>query len=96
MRALENGAMVLDFSGPVPDYRPPIQANLKATFPNGTVMKEGEEKPITPWLFGNWYKSGFAGSEQLLMIGMGVRLGTSGRIEDALNSTSDAVRLRGS
>lgn len=28
MRALENGGMMMDFSGPVADYRPPIQVTL--------------------------------------------------------------------
>ena len=96
MGALENGAMMIDFSRPVVDYRPPIQADLRLTFPTGTTMKDGEAKPLQTWLFGNWYKSGFVGSEQLLMAGPGVGLGTSGNIEDAVGNGGDAVNLRGS
>ena len=87
---------MVDFSGPVADYRPPIQADLRSTFPNGAVMKDGEAKPLRPWLFVNWYKSAFAGSEQLVMVGLGVRLGTSGKIEDTVDWRGDTVNLRGS
>lgn len=96
MRALENGAMMVDFSGPVADYRPPVQIDLKMTFPNGTVIRKGEAKAVRPWLFVNWYKSAFVGSKQLLMVGLGVRLGTSGKIEDAVDCDGNTVKLRGS
>ncbi|KAK7413384.1 hypothetical protein QQX98_007761 [Neonectria punicea] len=96
MRALENGAVILDFSAPVGDYRPPIQADLKTTFPSGTIMKGGEAKPLRPWLFGNWYKSGFVDGKQLLMVGLGVRLGISGKIEDSIDYSGETVSLRGS
>ena len=59
-------------------------------------MKDGEAKPLRPWLFGNWYKSGLVGSEQLLMVGLGVRLGTSGKIEDAVGNGGDTINIRGS
>jgi hypothetical protein len=96
MHALENGGMMMDFSDPVPDYRPPIQADLKLTFPRGTVEKDGEERPVRPWVFGNWYKSPIGDRGQLLMVGLGVRLGTSGKIEDAIDCSVDNVKLRGS
>src|SRR6266480_597925 len=91
MRALENGAMMRDSSGPVADYRPPIQTDLKMTFPNGMVMKNGQAKAVRPWLFVNWYESAFVGSKKLLMVGLGVRLGTSGKIEDAVDYDGDTV-----
>jgi hypothetical protein len=95
-RALENGAVMFDLSGPVADPRPPIQADLKRTFPSGVVTKNGETKPIRPYLFVNWYKSGFVGREGLLMVGLGIRLGTSGKIEDSVDRERDTVNIRGS
>ena len=96
MRAFENGAVTVDFSAPVVDYRPPIQVDLSVAFPNGTVMKDGEAKQLRPWLFGNWYKSPFGNNEQSLMIGLGIRLGTSGKIEDTVDRCEDSINLRGS
>jgi hypothetical protein len=96
MHGLDNGAAMIDLSMPVADYRPPIQTDLKLTFPNSTVMKDGEAKPLRPWLFVNWYKSPFVNSEQMMMVGLGVRLGTSGKIEDAVDCSGDTVNLRGS
>ncbi|KAM5343900.1 hypothetical protein ACJ41O_012437 [Fusarium nematophilum] len=96
MRSLENGAVILDFSDPVADYRPPIRADLHASFPGGAVVKDGEAKPLRPWLFGNWYSSGFVDNKLSLMVGLGVRLGTSGKIEDSVDFDGDTVNLRGS
>ncbi|KAH7074279.1 heterokaryon incompatibility protein-domain-containing protein [Paraphoma chrysanthemicola] len=96
MRALENGAMMLDFSGPVADKRPPIEADLEKTFPNGMVTRNGKIEQVRPWLYGNWYKSAFAGRKQPLMIGLGIRLGTSGKIEDSVDREHDTINLRGS
>lgn len=45
MRALENGAMIMDFSEPVADYQPPVKVDLHSTFPNGTVMEDGQANP---------------------------------------------------
>jgi hypothetical protein len=96
MRALENGACMIDLCDPVADYRPPIEVDLRSTFPDGIVIKDGESKPLRPWLFGNWYKSGFVGNNQLLMVGLGVRLGISGKIQDSVDYDRDTVNLRGS
>ncbi|KAH6990101.1 heterokaryon incompatibility protein-domain-containing protein [Ilyonectria destructans] len=96
MRGLENGAMIMDFSEPVADYQPPVKVDLHSTFPNGTVMEDGQAKPLRPWLFVNWYKSCFVDSKQFLMVGLGVRLGTSGKIEDSVDYDGDTVNLRGS
>lgn len=96
MRSLENGAVIQDFSDAVADYRPPIRADLRASFPGGAVVKDGEAKPLQPWLFGNWYSSGFVDNKLLLMVGLGARLGTSGKIEDSVDFDGDTVNLRGS
>jgi hypothetical protein len=96
MRAFENGAMMLDFSAPVADPRPPLQADLKDRFPNGTMTRNGTTEQVRPWLFGNWYESDFGEREEPLMIGLGVRLGTSGRIEDSVDRENDTVHIRGS
>jgi hypothetical protein len=96
IRAFENGAITIDRSGPLADPRPPIQADLKRTFPSGVVTKNGETKPIRPYLFVNWYKSGFVGREGLLMVGLGIRLGTSGKIEDSVDRDRDTINIRGS
>ena len=96
MRAMENGAVTMDLSGPIADPRPPTEADLERTFPDGTIVRNGRTEQVRPWLFGNWYKSGFTGHEQMLMIGLGIRLGTSGKIEDSVNRERDTVHIQGS
>jgi hypothetical protein len=93
MHALENGASMLDFSSPQPDYRPPIYRNPKGYFPEDTASR------IRPWLFGNWWKSARRGLP-LQLIGLGVRFGTSPQIEDAAqsdgsNKKDDDISFRG-
>jgi hypothetical protein len=88
--------VMLGFSGPVADPRPPIEADLERMFPNGTITWNGRTEQVRPWLFGNWYMSGFVGREQPLMVGLGIRLGTSGKIEDSVDRERDTVHIRGS
>ena len=96
MRGLENGAVMLDLSRPSTDPRPPLVADLKRTFPHGIVTINGRTEHVCPWLFGNWYNSGYVGRKQALSIGLGIRLGTSGKVEDSVDRTGDTVNLRGS
>lgn len=96
MRALENGAVMLDISPPVPDPRPPLEANLENKFPNGTITRNGKTEQVRPWLFGNYYKSAFVGRDEPLIIGLGIRLGTSARCEDSVDRDRGTVDIRGS
>lgn len=85
MRALENGAAMLDFSSPQPDYRPPVCRDPRDNLPEGTLSQ------IRPWLFGSWWKS-LQSQLPLQLIGLGVRYGTTARIEDAAQLESDKRR----
>jgi hypothetical protein len=101
LRGFENGAGGISLSGPAIDHRPPLQVDLKRLFPGGTVMQGGETETVRVWLFANWYKSGLTGNQTLQLIGLGVRLGTSEKIEDAVTLDGaicgrEAVVLRGS
>jgi hypothetical protein len=88
-RAFEVGALILESSSPGPDFRPPSYCNPRELFPEDTL------KQLRPWLFGTWYRSPQP-NKPLQLIGLGVRLGTSPRIEDSLNFENDKVWLLGS
>jgi hypothetical protein len=73
------------FSGP-PGYKGPVYSQPSAAFENADKLR--------PYVFGNWWKSATDGCDQL--IGLGVRVGTSPRPEDAVGNREDMVHMRGS
>ena len=84
-------------SGPEIDFRPPTHQDPRARFPKGTIggiLGMGKGKTLRPWLYGNWWRSP-APETPMQLIGLGVRLGTSPSIQDAVGSTKKEVRLRG-
>lgn len=85
VRSMESGHTLIDFSGAKADLRPPIRTNPRSLVKDGTAVR--------PWLFGNWYSSAFLTDDPLL-IGLGVRLGTSPRTEDAVGSRTDTGEIR--
>ena len=72
-------------SGPS-DYTGPVYADPWAVFENASSLR--------PYLFGNWWTPETGDREQL--IGLGVRVGTGPRPEDAVGNSKDLVHLRGS
>ncbi|OQV03642.1 hypothetical protein CLAIMM_08660 [Cladophialophora immunda] len=90
MRAMENGAAMIDNSDPEPDLREPAFLDPRARFP----ADDKSSNNIRPWLFGSWYKSPFT-DRPLQLIGLGVRLGTGPSIETAEGNSNDDVRIRG-
>jgi hypothetical protein len=53
-----------------------------------------DERVVRPWLFGNWYILDTQNSPRQL-IGLGVRLGVTARIEEAEGNTKEEIYFRG-
>lgn len=68
------------------EYRGPEYTNPRKVFP--------DSHNIRPFLFGNWWTLGMPNSP-LQLIGLGVRLGTGPRIQDAVGNSEEEVRFRG-
>jgi hypothetical protein len=86
MHGLENGAVFLDPSSAKADLRAPIFIDPCSRFPTGANVR--------PWLFGNWYRSPFE-KKPLLLVGLGVRLGTGPSIEEAEGNSKEKIRFKG-
>jgi hypothetical protein len=88
-RAMANGAMVSSS----PDAIEPDLSELQWVHP-GSLVSDPER--YGSYIFGNWYQSPFVGDDSLKLIGLGVRLGTSSAIADALGNKPDQWFLAGS
>jgi hypothetical protein len=71
-------------------YKSPPYMSPLEMFPDG----DGEASEVLPWIFGNWWTFGTP-EKPLQLIGMGVRLSKTPKIEDA-EGNSPQVHLRGS
>jgi hypothetical protein len=89
LRSTERGHAMIDLKDvPKTDRRTPLYAaNIRELFPKG-----GNHRA---YIFGNFYKSPFPGHPRQL-IGLGVRIGTSPRIQDAFGNDENNVHFRGS
>jgi hypothetical protein len=89
-RAMANGAMVSNTAGTIE----PDLSLLEWVHPRSLV---DDPYTVGSYLFGNWWKSPYAGQDDsLMLIGLGVRLGTSPAIGDALGNRPDEWFLAGS
>jgi hypothetical protein len=89
-RAMANGAMVTNTS----DAIVADLSELEWMHPRSVAH---DPYKVGSYIFGNWYQSPFQGQEgRLMLIGLGVRLGTSPHIGDALGNKPDECFLAGS
>jgi hypothetical protein len=89
-RAMANGAIVTNTA----DTIEPDLSQLQWVHPCNLVK---DPYKVGSYLFGNWWKSPYTGQDdQLTLIGLGVRLGTSPAIGDALGNKPDRWFLAGS
>jgi hypothetical protein len=80
-------------NNPEIDDRLPESVRPKSVFPNGCTPDDAHGKVVRPWLFGSWWKHPI--SNRALLIGLGVRLGTSPSFEDGVNCNQDEVVTHG-
>jgi hypothetical protein len=89
-RAMANGASVSNTA----DTIEPDLSQLQWVHPRSLVE---DPYKVGSYLFGNWWKSPYTGQDdRLMLIGLGVRLGTSPAIGDALGNKPDRWFLAGS
>lgn len=89
-RAMANGAVVSMIGNSIE----PDMSKLDWVHPATLVA---DPHKYGSYLFGNWYQSPYQGQEKrLLLIGLGVRLGTSPSIGDAIGNKPDEWFLAGS
>lgn len=77
------------YGGGPPEYTGPVYLNPRELFP--------ANDNIRPWLFGSWWTTGKNKSPSQL-IGLGVRLGSGPKLEEAVGNTgtqSGGLHLRG-
>ncbi|KAF8846454.1 hypothetical protein BDZ45DRAFT_480508 [Acephala macrosclerotiorum] len=86
MRALFNGAVIIDTRNAQADLGDPWSIDLHARFPTGSNVR--------PWLFGNWYRSPYRDRSPRL-VGLGVRLGTGPWLEEAEGNSATNVDIKG-
>lgn len=87
-RAMANGAMV---SNTADDIVPDL-SELQWVHPRSVAQ---DPEKVGSYLFGNWYQSPYEGDDSLKLIGLGVRLGTSPLIGDALGNKPEEWFLAG-
>ena len=88
-RAMGSGAMVSMAGRDLePDFEPLLWVDPAA------LVTDPDEYGI--YLFGNWWASPFAGEpDRFMLVGLGVRAGTSPEISDAIFNTADEWYLAG-
>lgn len=87
-RAMASGAVVSNIADDiVPDL-----SELQWVHPRSIAQ---DPEKVGSYLFGNWYQSPYQGDDSLKLIGLGVRLGISPFIDDALGNKPDDWFLAG-
>lgn len=87
---MANGAVVSNVAG---EITPELEEKLNWVHPRSLM---GENEEVGSYIFGNWWKSPFQGQEdRLMLVGLGVRLGTSPSIGDAVGNKPDEWFLAG-
>ncbi|KAK5652946.1 hypothetical protein OQA88_9425 [Cercophora sp. LCS_1] len=71
-----------------PNYNGPMWFDPLELFPGG------EADGLRPWLFGNWWKSPDP-ELPLQLVGLGVRIGRTGKVEDGIGNTDEKVEFHG-